>query len=101
MLWRRQLIICSPWKGSRRHRFRAGRGPYIYFWKKPGCPYQYGKVMQDAFGADKAGAMQCSQGHRYRSVLGGTKDKQTLMKLAEEVVVKRLLSVIGIQKEPE
>lgn len=60
-----------------------------------------GKVMQDAFGADKAGGHSMLAGAQIPlGVLGGTKDKQTLMKLAEEVVVKRMLSVIGIQKEP-
>ncbi|VVB88260.1 manganese-dependent inorganic pyrophosphatase [uncultured archaeon] len=59
-----------------------------------------GKVMQDAFGADKGGGHAMLAGAQIPlGVLGGTKDKQTLMKLAEEVVVKRLLSVIGIQKE--
>ncbi len=61
-----------------------------------------GKVMQDAFGADKGGGHSLLAGAQIPlGVLGGTKDKQTLMKLAEEVVVKRLLSVIGIQKGPE
>ncbi len=60
-----------------------------------------GKVMQDAFGGDKAGGHSALAGAQIPlGVLSGTKDKQTLMKLAEEVVVKRLLSVIGIQKEP-
>ncbi len=59
-----------------------------------------GKVMQDAFGSDKAGGHALLAGAQIPlGVFGGTKDKQTLMKLAEEVVVKRLLSVIGIQKE--
>ena len=60
-----------------------------------------GKVMQDAFGADKAGGHAMLAGAQIPlGVFGGTKDKQTLMKLAEEVVVKQILSVIGIQKEP-
>ena len=59
-----------------------------------------GKVMQDAFGSDKAGGHSMLAGAQIPlGVFGGTKDKQTLMKLAEEVVVKRLLSVIGMQKE--
>ena len=61
-----------------------------------------GKVMTDAFGSDKGGGHSMLAGAQIPlGVLGGTKDKQTLMKLAEEVVVKRLLSVIGIQKETE
>jgi nanoRNase/pAp phosphatase (c-di-AMP/oligoRNAs hydrolase) len=61
-----------------------------------------GKVMQDAFGADKGGGHSMLAGAQIPlGVLGGTKDKQTLMKLSEEVVVKRLLSVMGIQKGPE
>lgn len=60
-----------------------------------------GKVMQDAFGADKAGGHAMLAGAQIPlGVFGGTRDKQTLMKLAEEVVVKQILSVIGIQKEP-
>ncbi|KCZ70578.1 exopolyphosphatase-like enzyme [Candidatus Methanoperedens nitroreducens] len=59
-----------------------------------------GKVMQDAFGSDKAGGHAMLAGAQIPlGVFGGTKDKQTLMKLTEEVVVKRLLSAIGIQKE--
>lgn len=59
-----------------------------------------GKVMQDAFGSDKGGGHAMLAGAQIPlGVLSGTKDKQTLMKLAEEVVVKRVLSVIGIQKE--
>jgi nanoRNase/pAp phosphatase (c-di-AMP/oligoRNAs hydrolase) len=59
-----------------------------------------GKVMQDAFGSDKAGGHAMLAGAQIPlGVFGGTKDKQTLMKLAEEVVVKRLLSVIGMQTE--
>ncbi len=58
-----------------------------------------GKVMQDAFGESQAGGHATFAGAQIPlGVLSGTKDKQTLMKLAEEVVVKRLLSVIGIQK---
>ncbi|SNQ62923.1 conserved hypothetical protein [Candidatus Methanoperedens nitroreducens] len=60
-----------------------------------------GKVMQDAFGADKAGGHAMLAGAQIPlGVFGGTRDKQTLMKLAEEVVVKQILSVIGIQKGP-
>ncbi|MCX9011922.1 MAG: DHH family phosphoesterase [Candidatus Methanoperedens sp.] len=60
-----------------------------------------GKVMQDAFGSDKAGGHAMLAGAQIPlGVFGGTKDKQTLIKLAEEVVVKQLLIVIGIQKEP-
>ena len=59
-----------------------------------------GQVMQEAFGADKAGGHAMLAGAQIPlGVFGGTKDKQTLMKLAEEVVVKRILSVIGMQKE--
>ncbi len=61
-----------------------------------------GKVMRDAFGEDKAGGHAMLAGAQIPlGVFGGTKDKQTLLKLAEEVVVKRLLSVIGIQEGPQ
>ncbi len=61
-----------------------------------------GKVMQDAFGADKAGGHAMLAGAQIPlGVFGGTKDKQTLMKLAEEVVVKQILSVIGISISEE
>jgi len=60
-----------------------------------------GKVLQDAFGEDKAGGHATLAGAQIPlGVFSGTKDKQTLLKLAEEAVVKRFLSVIGIQKEP-
>ncbi|MCE8425554.1 MAG: NAD-binding protein [Candidatus Methanoperedens sp.] len=56
-----------------------------------------GKVMQDAFGSEKAGGHSMFAGAQIPlGVFGGTKDRQTLLKLAEEVVVKRLLSAIGI-----
>jgi len=59
-----------------------------------------GKVMQDAFGEDKAGGHATLAGAQIPlGVFSGTKDKQTLLKLAEEAVVKRFLSVVGMQKE--
>lgn len=59
-----------------------------------------GKVMQDAFGVDKAGGHANLAGAQIPlGVFSGTKDKQTLLKLTEEAVVKRLLSVVGIQQE--
>ncbi len=59
-----------------------------------------GKVMRDAFGEDKAGGHAMLAGAQIPlGVFGGTKDKQTLLKLAEEVVVKRLFTVMGIQEE--
>ncbi len=59
-----------------------------------------GKVMQDAFGDDKAGGHATLAGAQIPlGVFSGTRDKQTLLKLAEEAVVKRFLSVVGIQKE--
>jgi nanoRNase/pAp phosphatase (c-di-AMP/oligoRNAs hydrolase) len=60
-----------------------------------------GNVMKDAFGEDKAGGHAMLAGAQIPlGVFSGTKDKQTLLKLAEEAVVKRFLSVVGIQKEP-
>ena len=60
-----------------------------------------GKVMQDAFGEDKAGGHSTLAGAQIPlGLFSGTKDKQTLQKLAEEAVVKRLFSVVGIQQEP-
>lgn len=59
-----------------------------------------GKVMQDAFGDDKAGGHATLAGAQISlGLFSGTKDKQTLLKLAEEAVVKRLFSVVGIQQE--
>ncbi len=61
-----------------------------------------GKVMQDAFGEDKAGGHATLAGAQIPlGVFSGTKDKQTLLKLAEEAVVKRFLSVVGMQKETD
>jgi nanoRNase/pAp phosphatase (c-di-AMP/oligoRNAs hydrolase) len=60
-----------------------------------------GKVLQDAFGEDKAGGHATLAGAQIPlGVFSGTKDKQTLLKLAEEAVVKRFFSVLGILKEP-
>lgn len=59
-----------------------------------------GKVMQDAFGGDRAGGHAMLAGAQIPlGVFSGTKDKQTLLKLAEEAVVKRFFSVVGVQKE--
>lgn len=59
-----------------------------------------GKILTDAFGADKAGGHATLGGAQIPlGVFSGTKDKQTLLKLAEEAVVKRFLTVIGMQKE--
>lgn len=61
-----------------------------------------GKVLQDAFGEDKAGGHATLAGAQIPlGLFSGTKDKQTLLKLAEDAVVKRFLSVLGIQKEPD
>jgi nanoRNase/pAp phosphatase (c-di-AMP/oligoRNAs hydrolase) len=60
-----------------------------------------GKILADAFGADKAGGHAMLAGAQIPlGVFSGTKDKQTLLKLAEEAVVKRFLTVVGIKKEP-
>ncbi|MFZ3384211.1 MAG: DHH family phosphoesterase [Candidatus Methanoperedens sp.] len=60
-----------------------------------------GKILSDAFGADKAGGHAMLAGAQIPlGVFSGTKDKQTLLKLAEEAVVKRFLTVVGMKKEP-
>ncbi len=60
-----------------------------------------GKILADAFGADKAGGHAMLAGAQIPlGVFSGTKDKQTLLKLAEEAVVKRFLTVVGMKKEP-
>jgi nanoRNase/pAp phosphatase (c-di-AMP/oligoRNAs hydrolase) len=59
-----------------------------------------GKIMADAFGTDKAGGHATLAGAQIPlGVFSGAKDKQTLLKLAEEAVVKRFLTVIGMLKE--
>jgi nanoRNase/pAp phosphatase (c-di-AMP/oligoRNAs hydrolase) len=59
-----------------------------------------GKILADAFGADKAGGHAMLGGAQIPlGVFSGTKDKQTLLKLAEEAVVKRFLAVVGMKKE--
>jgi nanoRNase/pAp phosphatase (c-di-AMP/oligoRNAs hydrolase) len=59
-----------------------------------------GKILADAFGEDKAGGHASLAGAQIPlGVFSGTKDKQTLLKLAEEAVVKRFLTVVGINKE--
>lgn len=59
-----------------------------------------GKILADAFGADKAGGHAMLAGAQIPlGVFSGTKDKQTLLKLAEEAVVKRFLTVVGMKKE--
>lgn len=59
-----------------------------------------GKILADAFGADKAGGHATLGGAQIPlGVFSGTKDKQMLLKLAEEAVVKRFLTVVGFTKE--
>jgi nanoRNase/pAp phosphatase (c-di-AMP/oligoRNAs hydrolase) len=59
-----------------------------------------GKILADAFGADKAGGHAMLAGAQIPlGVFSGTKDKQTLLKLADEAIVKRFLTVIGMLKE--
>lgn len=59
-----------------------------------------GEVMREAFGEERAGGHALLAGGQIPlGVFSGTKDKQTLLKLAEEAVMKRLLSVVGIQPE--
>jgi len=59
-----------------------------------------GKILADAFGPDKAGGHAMLAGAQIPlGVFSGTKDKQTLLKLADEAIVKRFLTVIGMLKE--
>jgi nanoRNase/pAp phosphatase (c-di-AMP/oligoRNAs hydrolase) len=59
-----------------------------------------GKILADAFGSDKAGGHAALAGAQIPlGVFSGTKDKQTLLKLADEAIVKRFLTVIGMLKE--
>ncbi len=57
-----------------------------------------GKVMRDAYGDNMAGGHNELAGAQIPlGIFSGTKDKQTLLKLADDAVVKRFLSVVGIQ----
>jgi nanoRNase/pAp phosphatase (c-di-AMP/oligoRNAs hydrolase) len=60
-----------------------------------------GKILADAFGHDKAGGHAGLAGAQIPlGVFSGTKDnKEPLLKLADEAVVKRFLTVIGMLKE--
>jgi len=59
-----------------------------------------GEVMREAFGETYGGGHATSAGaHIPLGVFSGTKDKQTLMKLAEEAVVRKLFDVMGVEKE--
>ena len=59
-----------------------------------------GNILADAFGSDKAGGHAMLAGAQIPlGVFSGTKDKQTLLKLADEAIVKRFLTVIGMVKE--
>lgn len=75
-------------------------GDYIYIsGRSRDDRINIGKVMKDAFGEAKAGGHATQAGAQIPlGVFSGTKDKQTLLKLAEEAVVKRLFSVVGIQE---
>lgn len=59
-----------------------------------------GEVMREAFGETYGGGHATSAGaHIPLGVFSGTKDKLTLMKLAEEAVVRKLFDVMGVEKE--
>lgn len=61
-----------------------------------------GLVMREAFGDEYGGGHATSAGGQIPlGVFSGTKDKQTLMKLVEEAVVKRLLEVMGVEEKEE
>ncbi len=80
--------------------FGLGEGHIYISCRSRDVRVNMGKMMQEAFGGDKAGGHATLAGAQIPlGVFSGTKDKQTLLKLTEEVVVKRLLSVLGIQEE--
>lgn len=55
-----------------------------------------GKVMKEAFGEENAGGHSALGAAQIPlGVFSGTRDKQTLLKLTDEAVVKRFLSVVG------
>ena len=59
-----------------------------------------GNILADAFGHDKAGGHAGLAGAQIPlGVFSGTKDKDSLFKLADEAVVKRFLTVVGMLKE--
>ncbi|MCL7415012.1 MAG: DHH family phosphoesterase [ANME-2 cluster archaeon] len=59
-----------------------------------------GEVMREAFGEEYGGGHATSAGAQIPlGVFSGTKDKNTLMKLVEEAVVKKLFEVIGMERE--
>lgn len=61
-----------------------------------------GDVMREAFGEEYGGGHTTAAGGQIPlGVFSGTKDKQTLMKLAEEAVVKKLFAVMGVEEKEE
>jgi nanoRNase/pAp phosphatase (c-di-AMP/oligoRNAs hydrolase) len=61
-----------------------------------------GEVLREAFGETYGGGHAASAGAKIPlGVFSGAKDKQTLMKLAEEAVVRRLFDVMGVEEKNE
>lgn len=61
-----------------------------------------GDVMREAFGEEHGGGHASSAGAQIPlGVFSGTKDKNTLMKLADEAVVKMLFEVMGMEEKEE
>jgi nanoRNase/pAp phosphatase (c-di-AMP/oligoRNAs hydrolase) len=59
-----------------------------------------GKVMKEAFGEENAGGHSALGAAQIPlGVFSGTKDKQTLLKLTDEAIVKRFLSVVGFEPQ--
>jgi len=61
-----------------------------------------GDAMSRAFGEKNAGGHATSAGAQIPlGVFSETKDKQTLMRLAEEAVMKKFFSIVGVEEEEE
>ncbi len=61
-----------------------------------------GEIMREAFGEEHGGGHSTSAGAQIPlGVFSGTKDKQTLMRLAEEAIVKMLFDVMGMEEKEE
>ena len=60
-----------------------------------------GEIMRQAFGEDAGGHANAAGAQIPLGVFSATKDRQTLLRLVNEAVVKRFLSAVGVESTGE
>ena len=60
-----------------------------------------GEIMKRAFGEDAGGHATAAAGQIPLGVFSASKDRQTLLRLVNEAVVKKFLGVVGVEESNE